>query len=188
MNTTHTDRREARVSDTGTVHADHASQAVVGRTAGMFAAALRLSLGWVFLWAFLDKTFGLVTENKDAWINGGSPTNGFLAFGAAGPFKGFYNGIAGQTWADWLFMIGLLALGTALILGIAMRLAAMAGALLLVLMWTVVLPPANNPFMDDHLIYAMVLGLLAVMGAGHVWGLAAKWEQIPLVQRNRWLR
>ena len=51
------------------------------------AAALRLSLGWVFMWAFLDKTFalgfgtgrdgetGVVDRFGDAaWINGGSPT------------------------------------------------------------------------------------------------------------------
>ncbi|HEX5596734.1 MAG TPA: hypothetical protein VFX61_12075, partial [Micromonosporaceae bacterium] len=39
-------------------------------------ATVRLALGWTFLWAFLDKTFGLghTTEAKDAWINGGNPT------------------------------------------------------------------------------------------------------------------
>ena len=31
-----------------------------------------------------------------AWINGGSPTEGFLNFGADGPFKEFYNAIAGD--------------------------------------------------------------------------------------------
>ena len=29
------------------------------------------------------------------------------------------------------------------------------------MMWSVVLPPANNPFMDDHIVYALVLILLA---------------------------
>ena len=79
------------------------------------AAAIRLSLGWVFLWAFLDKTFGLghETAGKDAWVNGGSPTKGFLAFAAAGPFEGMYHQIAGQAWADWLFMIGLSASASA---------------------------------------------------------------------------
>ena len=43
-------------------------------------AGIRLALGWVFLWAFLDKLFGLghATPAKRAWINGGSPTKGFL--------------------------------------------------------------------------------------------------------------
>src|SRR5688500_1789811 len=86
-------------------------------------AGLRLALGWTFLWAFLDKTFGLgfATEDKAAWINGGHPTEGFLKFAATGPFKEFYNGIAGAAWADWLFMIGLLGIGLALTLGIGMR-------------------------------------------------------------------
>ena len=51
-------------------------------------------------------------------------------------------------------MLGLAGIGIALIAGIGMRIAAVAGGLLLVLMWTAVLPPENNPFMDDHLIYA----------------------------------
>lgn len=152
--------------------------------------ALRLSLGWVFLWAFLDKLFGLghETPSKGAWIHGGSPTQGFLAFAAKGPFKDIYHNIAGQAWADWLFMIGLLGIGAALILGVAMRLAAGTGALLLVLMWTAVLPPDNNLFMDDHLIYAMTLVLLAALGAGRWLGLGEKWEQLPIVTKRPWLR
>jgi thiosulfate dehydrogenase [quinone] large subunit len=154
------------------------------------AAAIRLSMGFVFLWAFFDKAFGLghETAGKDDWVNGGSPSKGFLAFGATGPFKGFYNSLAGQTWVDWLFMVGLLAIGTALVLGVAMRLAAASGALLLVMMWSVALPPANNVFMDDHLIYAMVLVLIAALGAGATAGLGTWWSQLPIVQRTPWLR
>ena len=148
-------------------------------------AGVRIALGWVFLWAFLDKTFGLgrATEAKDAWIDGGSPTTGFLTFAATGPFKGLYNDIAGATWADWLFMVGLAGIGIALIAGVAMRIAAAAGALLLVMMWTAVLPPENNPFMDDHIVYALVLVLLAAIGAGHTLGLGATWEKLPIVRR-----
>ncbi|WP_137121753.1 DoxX family membrane protein [Segeticoccus rhizosphaerae] len=161
------------------------------------AAALRLSLGWVFLWAFIDKLFALgfstgrnpetgVVDRfgPDAWINGGSPTMGFLKFGTDGPLAGFYQGFAGAAWADWLFMIGLAGIGLALMLGIGMRLAAAAGTLLLVLMWSAVLPPANNPFIDDHLIYALALIALALMGAGRTWGFGKVWERIPFVQRH----
>jgi thiosulfate dehydrogenase [quinone] large subunit len=163
-------------------------------------ALIRISMGWVFLWAFIDKMFALgfhTGYNQDgvldrfgdaAWIHGGSPTEGFLAFGATGPFKGFYNDIAGAGWADWLFMLGLLGIGTALILGIGMRFAAAAGSLLLVMMWSVVLAPENNPFMDDHLIYAMVLVLLALTSAGRTFGLGRVWEKVPLVQKYGWLK
>lgn len=153
-------------------------------------AGIRLALGWIFLWAFIDKLFGLglATESKNAWINGGSPTKGFLTFGVAGPFKDVYAGIAGAAWADLLFMAGLAGIGVALLLGIGMRAAAVAGGLLLVLMWTAVLPPENNPFMDDHLIYAAVLAVLALVDAGDTWGLGRVWARLPIVQRMRWLR
>ncbi|MEV4490845.1 hypothetical protein AB0K04_12090 [Micromonospora coxensis] len=160
------------------------------RAARYVWAGTRIALGWIFLWAFLDKAIGLghATEAKNAWINGGSPTKGFLTFGAAGPFKGIYNDIAGATWADWLFMAGLAGIGVALILGIGMRIAAAAGALLLVLMWTAVLPPENNPFMDDHLIYAAVLAGLALVGAENTFGLGRAWGNLPIVRKYGWLK
>ena len=153
-------------------------------------AAIRISLGWIFLWAFLDKLFGLghETASKAAWINGGSPTTGFLKFAAAGPFKDFYNGIAGATWANWLFMIGLAAVGIGLLAGVAMRATAVAGATILVLMWTAVLPPENNLFMDDHIIYALVIVALALGNAGHTLGLGRQWEKLPVVKDHRWMQ
>ncbi|WP_443189946.1 DoxX family protein [Micromonospora sp. CB01531] len=160
------------------------------RAARYVLAGLRIALGWTFLWAFLDKLFGLGHETaaKNAWINGGSPTKGFLTFGAAGPFQGFYQGIAGAAWADWLFMLGLLGIGVALLLGIGTRIAAVTGGLLLVMMWTAVLPPANNPFLDDHLIYAGLLAVLALVGAGNTLGLGRPWARLPIVRRLPWLK
>ena len=164
-------------------------------------AVTRLSLGWVFLWAFLDKTFALGFATgvnpetgavdrfgADAWINGGSPTEGFLAFGTRGAFADFYQSIAGAAWADWLFMIGLLGIGLALMLGIGMRIAAAGGALLLVLMWSAALWPENNPFMDDHIIYALVLVALVLAHAGHTLGLGRQWDKVPFVARHGWLK
>jgi thiosulfate dehydrogenase [quinone] large subunit len=153
-------------------------------------AGIRLALGWIFLWAFLDKTFGLgyATPAAKSWLNGASPTKGFLGSAAAGPFTGFYHSIAGTGLADVLFMAGMLAIGAALILGIGVRLAATGGALLTVMMWTAVLPPASNPFMDDHLIYAAVLIVLALLGAGNTLGLGRAWAATPLVRRAAWLK
>ena len=148
-------------------------------------AGLRIALGWVFLWAFLDKVFGLGHETaaKAAWINGGNPTQGFLKFGAKGPFTDFYHGIAGAGWTNWLFMLALLGVGVALITGIGLRIAAIAGGLLMVMMWTAVLPPANNPFMDDHLIYAGLLAALALVNAGDTLGLGRIWGNLGLVRK-----
>lgn len=164
------------------------------------AAVLRMGFGITFLWAFVDKLFALgfhtgydQTGTLDrfgdaAWINGGSPTEGFLTFGADGPFKGFYNSIAGAAWADTLFMLALLGIGLALTLGVAMRLAAGSGALLYVMMWTVVLPPENNPVLDDHLLGAMTLVVLALVGAGHTWGLGSRMEKTELLHKFPVLR
>jgi thiosulfate dehydrogenase (quinone) large subunit len=154
------------------------------------AAGVRLALGFVFLWAFLDKLFGFgfATPDKGAWINGGSPTKGFLGNAAAGPFTDFYHSIAGATWANWLFMVGLAGIGVALIAGVGVRIAAVAGSVLLVMMWTVVLPPENNPFMDDHLIYAGTLVLIALLNAGETLGLGRLWARTPLVRKAPWLR
>ena len=162
-----------------------ASESTAQKATRYLLAGLRLALGWVFLWAFLDKLFGLghATPSANAWIDGGSPTAGFLGKAVSGPFEGFYHSFAGAAWADWLFMIGLAGIGIALLAGIGMRIAAAAGALMLVLMWTAVLPPENNPFMDDHLVYAIVLVGLALAGAGRTLGLGRVWERTSIVQR-----
>ncbi len=147
---------------------------------------LRLSMGWLFLWAFLDKTFGLgfATASEAAWINGGSPTTGFLSFGTNGPFAEYYQALAGQPWVDWLFMLGLLFIGVALMLGIAMKLAGFFGALMMLLMYTAgFIPPEHNPFMDDHLIYAFLLLLLTNENAGDRLGLGKKWRKHHLVKK-----
>jgi thiosulfate dehydrogenase [quinone] large subunit len=58
-------------------------------TAAKALAVLRVSTGFVFLWAFLDKTCGLhyATPSAKIWFNGGSPTRGFLASVEIGPFQ-----------------------------------------------------------------------------------------------------
>ena len=56
--------------------------------AAKFLAVFRVVLGFEFLWAFLDKLFGLgyATPSAKAWIAGGSPTKGFLSSVDVGPF------------------------------------------------------------------------------------------------------
>jgi thiosulfate dehydrogenase [quinone] large subunit len=155
---------------------------------GYVWAATRLGLGWIFLWAFLDKMFGLghETASADSWIHGGSPTEGFLS-GSVGPFSSIYHSIAGAGLVDGLFMVGLAAIGILLVLGIGMRFACGAGALMVVLMWSAALPPENNPFLDEHIIYALVLIGLALVGAGNTLGLGRWWTKTSLVQRFPWL-
>ncbi|MEU2744910.1 hypothetical protein ABZ613_01235 [Streptomyces collinus] len=184
---------------TGTAPAA-ADTAAASTTGAYVFAGLRLLTGFVFLWAFLDKTFGFgyATPSGKGWIDGGSPTKGFLSGVAVGPMESAFHDWAGAAWADWLFMLGLAGIGLALIAGIGLRLAAVAGTAMMALMWSAEWPPAKhlsdgsasmstNPFADYHLIYAVVLIALAALGAGATWGLGRAWARLPFVSRNRWL-
>jgi len=161
-------------------------------------AALRVGTGFIFLWAFLDKTFGLhySTASKNAWVHGGSPTKGFLSHVAAGPFQSTFHSWAGNGFVDWLFMLALLGVGGALILGIGLRIAAVCGVALVAMMWLAVYPPARytsagtatssvNPVVDDHVLEALALTAVAVFGTGSRLGLGAVWGKLPFVDKHR---
>lgn len=81
-------------------------------------------------------------------------------------------------------MAGLLGIGGALLLRVTMRLAASTGALLLLFMYAASLPLENNPIIDDHVVYAVVLIGLAAVKAGDTFGLGAAWRRTPLVRRH----
>lgn len=149
-------------------------------------AVSRIVLGLVFLWAFLDKMFGLhfATLPAKAVVNGGAPTKGFL-LGVEGPFAAFYHSLAGQAWADWLFMIGLLGLGAALVFGVGLRIAAVAGTLLLLMLWGASLPLTTNPFIDQHIVFISLLWVVFFNMDSPALSLAGWWRR--LVGGNRWL-
>jgi len=159
-------------------------------------AITRITFGSIFLWAFLDKLLGLgfatcrnpetmevVKMCEKAWVNGGSPTVGFLKFGTHGPLLGFYQSLAGQPIVDMLFMAGLLLIGIALVLGIGIRLAMYGGVLLMLMMWSAAFPPANHPLVDDHIIYALLFVILYISNAGEVWGMGKKWKKSNIVKK-----
>ena len=152
-------------------------------------AVTRIALGFVFLWAFVDKTFGLgfATLAERAWVNGGSPTSGFLKMGVNpdSPFKDVFTGLAGQAWVDWAFMLGLLGVGVALMLGIGLRIAAVAGTALMLMMWAALIPLENNPVVDDHIIYALVLWVVAF--GKREYSLTNWWLSHKVVKKNSWL-
>jgi len=171
-------------------------------TAGVQAkmlAVLRIATGLVFLWAFLDKLIGLgyATTSDRAWINGGSPTKGFLSGVEVGPFDTAFQAIAGAWWANWLFMLGLAGVGIAVTLGIGLRVSAIAGSVMMLMMWLAEFPldrftaagepsMSTNPLIDYHVIYAIALIVAAVTYAGDTWGLGRQWAALPFVQRRHW--
>jgi len=147
---------------------------------------LRIALGFIMFWAFIDKVFGLgfATTPAKSWLSGGSPTLGFLKFGTKGPFAAWFQAIAGNPLVDWLFMIGLLLIGLALLLGIGVRIAGYSGALMMLLMYAAsFIPPVNNPVLDDHLIYAIIFIAFTVVKPGTAFGLGNWWTETALVKR-----
>lgn len=150
----------------------------------------RLMVGFTFLWAFLDKTFGLgfSTPTENSWLNGGSPTNGFLggSIAAGNPFSQvweFFLSINPLT--DVLFMLGLLGVGAALMLGIGTRVAAVSAATMYTLMYLAAFPIASNPLYDTHLLMAVAVIAMAGLAAGDHVGLGKPWNR--LVKGNRFL-
>lgn len=144
-------------------------------------------MGWIFLWTFLDKLFGLgfATEAGKSWLDGVSPTLGFLKFGTQGPFASIHQAMAGNAVVDWLYMLGLALIGLALLFGVGVRIAGYTGSIMMFLIWSAVLPPEHNPFMDDHIIYILVLLGLTFVPAGRYLGLGQWWASTTVVQKYR---
>lgn len=150
----------------------------------VFIPLLRISIGVVFLWPFFDKLLGLgfSTLPERAWIAGGSPTSGYLMNGTEGPLANAFQSLAGNPVVDYLFMFGLLGVGLAFVLGIALRFASVAGAAMMILLYLSAAPPENNPLIDDHIIYALVLLVLAGLNAGEEIGFSKKWSKSKIVK------
>lgn len=151
-----------------------------------FWGVLRIAFGLTFLWAFIDKLFGLgfATTRANSWLNGGSPTNGFLSFATQGPLASAFQSIAGHPVTDTLFMLGLIGVGLSLTLGVAVRVGAYSGMAMLLLMWLAVLPPANHPFLDDHVIYSVALWGVQKTRATHAWSLERNWTRLAFVKAH----
>jgi len=126
---------------------------------------LRLTLGWMYLYAGWTKII------DPTWS-----AEGYLK--AAKTFPAFYHWIAGPSLlpvTNFVNEWGLTLLGTALILGIFVRISAISTALLMLLYY---LPILNFPYpnthayiVDEHIIYIAALITLAAFNAGKVWGL-----------------
>ncbi|MET0932389.1 MAG: DoxX family protein [Mycetocola sp.] len=191
--TTHT--REPNPVRAAEPQSDRAQTDVVTTRAGRRTlAVLRLATGFIFLWAFLDKTFGLgfSTPAERSWVNGGTPSQGFLlSDGVVGPLKGFFTAIASPA-SDVLFQLAMLGIGVAVMLGIGLRVSAVVGSFLMVMMYLAEWPfvangASTNPLVDYHIIYALSLIVIAVLSAGDTWGFGAQWKQLPIVRRLPWL-
>lgn len=167
----------------------YAEEIVTRASARAVLAAARLLIGWIFLWAFIDKLLGLgfSTPADGAWIRGGTPAQGYIG-GIEEPLDEIFQPLFLNAFGDWLFMIGLAGLGTALVLGIGLKIAAVTGTLLLGFMWLSQFPPligGTNPITTSHWVEAALMILSAVTLAGDTWGLGRWWAGKV---GNGWLR
>ncbi|TSC57130.1 MAG: hypothetical protein Greene041679_424 [Parcubacteria group bacterium Greene0416_79] len=87
---------------------------------------------------------------------------------------------------------GLTLIGVALTLGIFVRIASVSGAVLMLLYYFPVLdgahPNAHSLIVDEHIVYAAALLLLAAFRAGRVLGLENWCANLPLCARFPRLR
>ncbi len=176
------------------------------RALGNVMGVARLLIGFEFLWAFLDKTFGLGvgTESASAWIHGGSPASGVM-FALTGPFTGFYQTITGghavtgftaqgvpigfvpvHAWVDWVYMASILLIGLGLMAGIMTRIAATAGIVWMAIFYTATffVDPRYNPFYDQHFLTVIVLVGIIVANAGKYLGLGRYWQRLDIVRKH----
>lgn len=188
-------------SDVQVANADTSSGSRVG---WVFMSITRIVIGFYFLWAFLDKLFGLgfATCRQDdgsiavmcerAWLSGGRITEGYLG-SSTGPFAEFFANLGTHAWTDWPFMIGLAGIGIALILGIGTRVGMVSAVVMLLLMYVSHSWPNSggnptNPVIDDHMVMALaVIAVVLLETSRQSVGLGRWWRNLGVVQKNRWL-
>ena len=154
-------------------------------------ATLRILLGAGFLFAGLEKLF--------EW--GGSAFNaaGFLKGATIGSLPGhdpklivnpthdFWVAVAANTdlmpFVNFLVVFGEIAIGVALILGLATRFAGVAAVLMMGLFYIANWSFANGPF-NEQFFYGAIAAVLVYTGAGEHYGVDALVEKLSFVRRH----
>lgn len=137
------------------------------------AVTLRILLGWFMFFAGIEKVL-----NPD-WT-----ASGFLM--TAKTFPEFYAWFAMSSnawWVDPMNAWGILLIGIALLLGVAVRPAAIAGAFLMILYYFphVAFPSVPHGFIVEyHIIYASAFMLIAFLPAAKQFGLGNIIRKSPL--------
>jgi len=149
-----------------------------------FLAGFRILVGWIMIWPFFDKLLGLgfKTPAGSGMIDGGSPSS-FVVYVTGGIFKDFYDSLAGNQIVDIILMLGLLVLGVTLILGIASKLTTIGITAFLLIMYSLHIPPEDNPIIDHRVI--LIIGMIAAyfLGGYDKLSLNSRWKETWLVKR-----
>lgn len=142
---------------------------------------LRLAMAWVFLYAASHQVFG------------GFSVAGFL--NSTKTFHWLYAPLAAPGPADvvsFLVAYGHLLIGLSLLSGLLVRVSAIFGIAVMLLYWMAhmdfpYISDTNNFLLDEHIVDALVLGLLIATHAGHIFGLDAWAAKFDQVRHNKWL-
>jgi thiosulfate dehydrogenase (quinone) large subunit len=148
-----------------------------------FILAFRLLMAWTFLYAASHQIF--------------NPKFSAAAF--LSQTKTFHNIYAVFTAPaidpvlTFLVSYGHLLIGLSLLFGLMVRVSAAFGVALLMIYWTAhmdwpFIENTNNFIIDYHIVYATLCVYLIVERAGHVWGLDAWAEKLPVFQQYSSLR
>jgi len=138
-------------------------------------------MGWLMFYAGITKVID-PTWSAAGYLKGAKLFAGFfnwLLQPGILPTVNFIN--------EW----GLTLLGVSLILGAFVRFSSLLGALLMLLYFLPLGLPYPNPhsyIVDEHVIYMLVLLVLAAISAGRVWGLENWCSNLPICSKFPKLR
>ena len=168
------------------------------RERGLFI--LRVVLGFGFLYAGIEKLLNFAGEDKP-WS-----AFGFLKFATGGtipnmvghtdpmshnPTQAIWTGLAGDPTllgiVNFLVVFGELAIGIALIFGIATRLAGILGAVMMFFFW-IAAWDFQYGIVNQQFVYMILSAFLAYASAGRVVGLDGILEKTELAHRTPALR
>jgi thiosulfate dehydrogenase [quinone] large subunit len=154
-------------------------------------ATLRILLGAGFLWAGLEKFF--------QWGGSAFDATGFLKGATIGSLPGhdpklvvnpthdFWVALAGNTdlmpLVNFLVVFGEIAIGVALILGLATRFAGAAAVLMMALFYIANWSFGTGPF-NEQFFYGAIAAVLVYTGAGEHYGVDVLVEKMSFVQRH----
>ena len=142
----------------------------------------RLGLGFLFLWGGYQK---ILTQ-----MSGKMATAGFLsgASVAGSPLAAFFNGLSGNWAVEYLVVYGELLIGVSLIFGLATRLGAVSGALMMLLftvaLWPIADAAGANPIVDYRVIYGLMFAMFFFLTPGRFLGIDRLVEKTKIVKAH----
>jgi thiosulfate dehydrogenase (quinone) large subunit len=167
------------------------------RNLGKGLAVLRIAVGAGFLYAGFDKVmhFGGVAPafNATGFLKGATlgAAPGSAEGAVVNPTHDFWVSLAGNPGLmgviNFLVVFGEIAIGVALILGIATRFAGVLGGLMMGLFY-VAIWDFSHGFVTEQFMYGIVALFLAYAAAGEAYGIDAILDRTPIVRSQPKLR